>query len=74
MNLNYCEDGWVEVNVTTKSKITIACVYKYPKNNLTEFQTAFCKNIKSLKSQKYAVLGDLNFDYNMYNSATKIKQ
>jgi len=32
------------------------------------------KNIKSLKSQKYAVLGDLNIDYNMFNYATKIKQ
>jgi len=55
-------------------KITIACVHRYPKNNLTEFQNAFCKNIKSSKSQKYVVLSDINIDYNMYNCATKIKQ
>ena len=74
MNLEGCEDVWVELKLTTNSSITIGCVYRHPQNDLHTFQAAFCTNIKAIKSQKYAVLGDINVDYAQYNQLARVKQ
>ena len=63
MNLNGCEDLWLEVTVpTNQTSFIIGAVYRYPSSKIETFCEAFINTINLLSKKIFYVLGDINID------------
>ena len=63
LNLQHCEDLWIEVE-SEKSNIILGVIYRHPKKKLLLFQDKLCKNLSKLENNKlnYIVNGDFNIN------------
>ena len=74
MNLIGCKDLWFEMQIASKEKIIIGCVYRHPQLNPYRFDEAFRGIICDLElHQNYAIFGDFDIDYGEFNLNSKIK-
>ena len=74
MKIDGCEDVWMEVTVNDKTKIVVGAVYRHPQSNIKLFSMEFKKKILCLKTYKrFIILGDINIDYNCYNSSNSVR-
>ena len=63
MNLNGCEDLWLEVTVpTNQTSFIIGAVYCHPSSKIETFCEAFINTINLLSKKIFYVLGDVNID------------
>ena len=76
MNVEICEDFWVDIALSCRnsSTLTVGSVYRHPQNNMEDFSEAFARSIFTfVNNKKYVILGDFNIGYSKYNSSYKIK-
>ena len=63
MNLNGCEDLWLEVTVpTNQTSFIIGAVYRHPSSKIETFCEAFINTINLLSKKIFYVLDDINID------------
>ena len=63
LNLQHCEDLWLEVE-SEKSSFILGVIYSYPKQKISLFQDKLSKNFSKLENNKlnYIVNGDFNIN------------
>ena len=63
LNLQDCEDLWLEVDCN-KSNLIVAVVYRHPKQDISPFHDKLCRNLNELENnkEKYILSGDINID------------
>ena len=64
LNLNGCEDLWLELLLSNNKKLIIASIYRHPDYNFTEFQQNFICAIEKLNKLKkdFIITGDTNIN------------
>ena len=63
MNLNECEDLWLEVTVpTNQTSFIIGAVYHHPSSKIETFCEAFINTINLLSKKIFYVFDDINID------------
>lgn len=64
LNIQNCEDMWVEIDLNGNKKCIIGVVYRHPKQNISEFHDSFEKLLDKLNKTKsiYYIAGDFNID------------
>lgn len=80
LNVQGCEDIWLELSTSANKKITVSCIYRHPSYNLQPFQERFSNILETLnnKNTTYVIGGDFNINYfsnnqNMLNYINEIK-
>ena len=78
LNLDHCEDLWIEICTHAKTKhtkfkdnkkIVVGIIYRHPGSQYKRFCETLCKNIDTInKSNKnFVIMGDVNVNLNKYN-------
>ena len=64
LNIEGCEDIWIDVKMDKNKKVVIGAIYRHPKSNFIDFQTSFVNTIELLNalSATYYIAGDINID------------
>ena len=64
LNIEGCEDIWIDVKMDNNKKVVIGAIYRHPKSNFIDFQTSFVNTIELLNalSATYYIAGDINID------------
>jgi len=55
LNLQDCEDVWIEVNVNNETTLVVGTVYRHPQPNYFEFSQALNKIVLKLKVNKILI-------------------
>ena len=79
MNLEHCEDVWVEISTQSKAnytkfqdeknKLIVGIVYRHPGSQYKRFCETLCNNIDNINrsSKNFVIMGDVNVNLNKYN-------
>ena len=78
LNLQHCEDVWVEIDVHKKKKYTkfqdekklvVGIVYRHPGSQYKRFCDTLCNNIDIMNksNNNFVIMGDVNVNINKYN-------
>ena len=64
LNIQHCEDLWIELE-TKKTNFIIAVIYRHPNKLLLSFQEKLCNTLTDLENSNlnYIVCGDINVNY-----------
>ena len=75
LNLDHCEDVWVEIQSNKRKSIIVSAIYRHPKQNFLKFQESFMKTIDGLNKNKmlYYLFGDWNINLIKYNEKNSVK-
>ena len=68
LNVNDCENVWLEVNVKN-TKFIVASLYRHPRYNFTDYQSALVRSLEIINKTKinYYIFGDMNINLQRYN-------
>ena len=65
LDVDGCEDVWVDIELPCRKTLLVGLVYRHPWNDLHKFTDAFTNRLNSFKSkQMFTILGDFNIDAN----------
>ena len=64
LNINACEDIWIEITLPNNKKVIIGTIYRHPNHNINSFFNELEKTMNKLNRNKctYYVCGDINID------------
>ena len=70
LNVDNCEDIWIEIKLPSKKRMTIGTIYRHPGHNFYEYQNSIVNLINSLNNNNkiYVFGGDLNINLLKDNS------
>ena len=88
MNLDNCEDIWIEITAQKRKKFTkfkdekqlvVGIVYRHPSSQYTKFRDTMCDTIDKINrgNKNFVILGDVNvnsLNYNIVGSVTDYLQ
>jgi len=69
MDIDECENIWIKL---LGSNLTIATIYRHPKNDLLSFMDVLNKNLEKFKNSKVFLVGDFNNRTVVSNASTYI--
>jgi len=73
MNIEGCEDLWIEIITPQyKKNIIVSVIYRHSYCNIEVFQNKLCNILKSISSYQYIICGDTNIDLLKYDSNHQI--
>ena len=78
MNLEHCEDVWIEISTQIKNnhtkfqdekKLVVGIVYRHPGSQYKRFCETLCNNIDIINrsNKNFVIMGDVNVNLNKYN-------
>ena len=68
-----CEDAWVEIVFIKNTSLIVGSVYRHPTSDVIHFKNVLVSILKKFKAgQNYAVLGDININYNKIKDSPTI--
>ena len=64
LNLNACEDLWIEITLTNKQTLIVGTIYRHPNYNIKSFLNSMESTVDKLqrKNLNYFLCGDINID------------
>ena len=70
LNVNNCEDIWIEIKLPSKKLLTIGNIYRHPNHNFHDFQNSLVNLINSFNAnnKSYIFGGDININLLKENS------
>ena len=73
LELQNCEDIWIELTLATNKKLIVGSIYRHPSYNIKDFQTKFAKTIEHLNrlNKNFIIGGDFNIDLLDNSSVTQ---
>ena len=65
LNIENCEDLWVELQLNSNTKITLGSIYRHPTHNFNSFKNKLLNNIELLsnKHTNFIIAGDMNINW-----------
>ena len=74
LNIEECEDIWIEIGNNHNSQI-FGAVYRHPRHNYLQFQNVFKNTIDKLNKnkEKYYIAGDFNINLINYSRSNPVK-
>ena len=74
LNVDYCEDVWLEITVKN-TKFIVASIYRHPCYNYTAYQAAFINSIEVINRRKlnHYIFGDINLNLLRYGENDGIR-
>ena len=74
MNIDNCEDIWVEL-IQNGMKFITSTIYRHPRHNFMKFQDSLTHTLTKLEkcNIKYYILGDINIDFLRYSDHNRVK-
>ena len=64
LNIQSCEDMWIEVETKNKKNTVFGVIYRHPKHNLNEFRDKFAQALEKItnENKKMYISGDYNIN------------
>jgi len=75
LDLNGCEELWIEINLSCNGKYIVGVIYRHPNSKLNKFQLCFERVLEkpNQNSATYYILGDINIDFLKVKTNTNIE-
>ena len=65
LDINGCEDLWINISLTSNKSIIISSIYNHPSNDIKLFKEKLLEKIEiiNLQNKKFIIGGDINIDF-----------
>ena len=72
LNVNACEDIWIEITLSNNKKVIIGTIYRHPNHKINSFLNELGKTMDKLNRNKciYYICDDTNIDLKKNSSET----